>query len=68
MHRWGTDAHKHTLGYRDSFLKICHYHPSRWTNRSTLYEVVMKGRYWLEAYEGFLKTGKCLSKFLGEMK
>ena len=68
MPRWGVDGEKHTLGYRDGFLKICHYRESRWTDRSTLYEVVMKGRFWLEAYEGYLMTGKCLSTFLGEMR
>ena len=68
MPRWGVDGRKHTLGYRDDFLMICHYRTSRWTDRSTLYEVVMKGRFWLEAYEGYLMTGKCLSTFLGEMR
>ena len=68
MPRWGVDNKKHTLGYRDGFLQICHYRTSRWTDRSTLYEVVMKGRFWLEAYEGYLMTGKCLSTFLGEMR
>ncbi|XP_028404882.1 uncharacterized protein LOC114527436 [Dendronephthya gigantea] len=68
MPKWGADGKKHTLGYRDNFVKICHYRTSRWTDRSTLYEVVMKGRVWLEAYEGHLMTGKCLSEFLGEMR
>ena len=67
MPRWGADGDKHTLGYRDNFLQICHYRESCWTDRSTLYEVVMKGRIWLEAYEAHLKTGKCMSTFLGEM-
>ena len=39
MPRWGVDGEKHTLGYRDGFLMICHYRTSRRTDRSTLYEV-----------------------------
>lgn len=68
MPKWGSDGKTHTLGYRDGFLKICHYRSSRWTDRSTLYEVVMKGRIWIEAYEGHLKTGKDMDYFLGHMR
>ncbi|XP_028405093.1 uncharacterized protein LOC114527594 [Dendronephthya gigantea] len=67
MPKWGVDAYNHTLGYRDNFVKICHYRGSCWTDHSTLYEVAVKGRIWLEAYEGHLRTGKRLSEFLGEM-
>ncbi|XP_028405197.1 uncharacterized protein LOC114527689 [Dendronephthya gigantea] len=65
MPDWGFLAH--TLGKRDGYLQICHYHPSQWTDRSSLYEVIMKGRVWLEAYEGHLRTGKPMSYFLREM-
>jgi hypothetical protein len=68
MPSWGVDGDKHTLGNRDGFLKICHCRPSSWTSSSTLYDVVMKGRLWLEAYEGYLMTGKDLSTFLVVMK
>ena len=64
---WEVSATNHTLGKRDGFLKICHYHKSKWTDRSSLYEVIMKGRVWLEAYEGHLRTGKPMDYFLKEM-
>ena len=57
----------HTLGKRDGFLRLCHYRSSRWTAQSSIYEVFMKGRIWLEAYEGHLRTGKNMDYFLGEM-
>ena len=68
MPQWGSNGETHTLGHRDGFSKICHYRSSCWTDRSTLYEVVMKGRIWIEAYEGHLTTGKKMNYFLGEMR
>ena len=65
---WGIAADKYTLGYRDGFLRICHDRQTRWTDRSWLYEVTMKGRLWLEAYEGHLRTGKHLNTFLRPMR
>ena len=67
MPDWGISDAAHTLGKRDGYLKICHYHYSQWTDRSTLYEVVRRGRVWLEAYEGHLKTKEPMSYFLREM-
>ena len=64
MPNWGSSAAAYTLGKRDGYLKICHYHYSHWTDRSTLYAVVMKGRIWLEAYEGYLRTGQPINYFL----
>ncbi|XP_028405193.1 uncharacterized protein LOC114527685 [Dendronephthya gigantea] len=46
---------------------ICHSNAPHWTDRDTLYKVVMKGRLWLEAYEAYLETGACLSEYLVEM-
>ena len=68
MPKWGSDGETHTVGHRDGFSKICHYRSSCWTDRSTLYEVVMKGRIWIEAYEGHLTTGEKMNYFLGEMR
>ena len=67
MPDWGYSSASHTLGTRDGYLRICHYHDSQWTDRSSLYEVVMKGRVWLEAYEGHVRTGKAMNYFLREM-
>ena len=64
---WEGSYDNHTLLSRDGYLRICHYHPNQWTDFSSLYEVVMKGRVWLEAYEGHIRTGKPMNYFLKEM-
>jgi hypothetical protein len=68
MPDWECSSTTHTLWKRDGYLQICHYHSSQWTDRSSLYEVVMKGRVWLEAYEGHLRTGNPMNYFLREME
>lgn len=60
----GTD---HTYGSRDGYTQICHFKPSLWKGDNTLYQVVMKGLIWLEAYEAHLRTGNSLSTYLQEM-
>ena len=57
----------HTWSPRDGHTKICHYMPSQWVAENTLYQVFMKGRIWLESYEGHLRTGKPISDYLREM-
>ena len=67
MPDWENSAVTHTLSKRDGYLQICHWHSSHWTDRISLHEVVMKGRLWLEAYEGHIRTGQPMSYFLREM-
>lgn len=57
----------HVLGNRDGCTKICHFRPELWRDNNTLYQVLMKGMIWLEAYEAHLRTGATLSKYLSEM-
>ena len=57
----------HIYGTRDGCTKICHFIPSSWKDDNTLYQVVMKGLIWLEAYEAHLRTGENLSQYLAEM-
>lgn len=54
----------HTIGERDSYIKLCHFIPRLWTADNTLYQVFVKGRLWIEAYEGHLMTGKDMDVFL----
>ena len=54
----------HTIGTKDGYLLLCHFIPSKWTNENTLYQVFMKGRLWIEAYEGHLATGNHMDVFL----
>ena len=58
--------HYHTIGTKDDCLLLCHFIPSQWTNDNTLYQVFIKGRLWIEAYEGHLDTGKGMNEFLKE--
>ena len=57
----------HVYGERDGCTKICHFRPNLWRSNNTLYQVVMKGLIWLEAYEAHLRTGSNLSAYLCEM-
>ena len=69
MPNWSGSGSTHTLGRNfEGFLKICHYLDSRWSSRVTFYEVFMKGRLWLEAYEGHLSTGRPLDYYLSHMR
>ena len=68
MPNWEISAVNHTIGTRDGCLKICHYYSPRWNPENTFYEVFVKGRVWLEAYEGHVKTGRNLDYYLGHMK
>ena len=57
----------HVYGIHDNLTQICHFIPGKWTNDNTLYQVFMKGRIWLEAYDIHLRTGEDLSKYLAHM-
>jgi hypothetical protein len=54
----------HTIGNKDGYMLLCHFIPSKWTSENTLYQVFMKGRLWIEGYEGHLMTGKPMDEFL----
>ena len=56
----------HTLINIDGHTTICHFHPQFWTQDNTLYQVIMKGRLWLEAYSLYHRTGKTMDKYLKE--
>jgi len=57
----------HTLGTRDGLTIICHFRQDLWRDDNTLYQVIMKGLIWLEAYEAHLRTGEPLTRYLQEM-
>jgi len=62
------DYSDHSYGTtEDNLTKICHFRPNLWTDDNTLYQVFMKGRLWLEAYELHHQTGKPMGKYLREM-
>ena len=47
-------------------MSICHFYPLHWNAQDTLYEVFMKGRLWIEAYEGHLNSGQPINNYLPE--
>lgn len=57
----------HVYGIYDGLTQICHFNPSKWTSENSLYQIFMKGRLWLEAYEIHLRTGQYLEKYLAHM-
>ena len=59
MHLLDPDEHGHP--------QICHYRDDVWSPNVTLYKVVMKGRFWLEAYEFHRRTGKDIDTYLPHM-
>lgn len=62
------DASDHSYGVtKNNQTRICHFRPNLWTNENSLYQVFMKGRLWLEAYELHHQTGKPMKTFLREM-
>ena len=68
MPNWGESGATHTLGWnREGFLVICHYRTNHWNSEHTFYEVFVKGRLWLEAYEGHISTGNRMDYYLGHM-
>ena len=54
----------HTLSNgSDGCVQICHTKPELWNSSMTCVAVLMKGIYWLEAYEAHLRTGRDLCEF-----
>lgn len=68
MPNWAATHASHTLGHVEGYMVICHYHESHWNAEHTFYEVFVKGRVWLEAYEGHVATGNPMDFYLGHMK
>lgn len=56
----------HTLNHEGGCIAICHFYPPDWNAENTLFQVFMKGRLWLEAYQGHLETGQTLDVYLPE--
>lgn len=63
-----TSGKDHVLSAHDGLTQICHFIENRWTSENTIYQVLMKGRIWLEAYEIHLRTGEFLEKYLAHMQ
>lgn len=62
---YGVSGVMHTLAPIDGYATICHY--KNWLPNLTIYLVVLKGRIWIEAFEGHKRTGHDLDHFLKHM-
>ena len=51
-----------------SHIKICHYNTESWDASKTCAGVLMKGIWWLKAYEEHYLTGKTINQILKEWK
>ena len=58
----------HTLSNPRGLVSICHHLMDEWTSENTMYQVFMKGRLWIEAYEGHLATGRNVDYYLRHMQ
>lgn len=63
-----TSGKDHVYGSIDGLTQICHFNTNKWTSENTIYQVLMKGRIWLEAYEIHRRTGEYLEKYLAHMQ
>ncbi len=59
MHLLTPDAHGHP--------QICHYNDQYWHPKVSLYKIIMKARFWIEAYEQHLRHGKPIDAYLPHM-
>lgn len=68
MPDWISGPKTHTFGKNeDGHLVICYFRRDRWNAQRNLLDVLLKGRIWLEAYEGHLATGQDMDYFLAPM-
>lgn len=62
---YGVSHDMHTLGVHDrGWVQVCHFRSERWSASSTLVQVLVKVRLWLEAYEAHCRTGRPIDDFL----
>ena len=54
----------HLLPPREGYPTICTYKPTHWNPSITIYNVLVKSRIWLEAFDGHRVTGKPLDHYL----
>ena len=59
MHLLDPDIH--------GYPQICHYNDDFWHPDISLYKILMKARFWIEAYEQHLRHGKPIDAYLSHM-
>lgn len=61
---YGQDVAMHLLDPVGNYPSVCTYKPTHWNPNLTFYNVLIKVRLWLEAYQGHLVTGRPLDHFI----
>jgi len=54
----------HTLSNDNDKIQICHFKRENWNPNQSLYKIILKGKIWLEAYEGHLRTQNTIDYYL----
>lgn len=63
---FGASHSMHLLSPRDGMPQVCHFKNNHWNQNRTIYNISLKLRVWLEAYESHLRTGKPLDHFVSD--
>lgn len=56
----------HLLSPNNGMPQVCHFKSEHWHQRRTIYNISLKLRVWIEAYESHLRTGKPLDYFVSD--
>lgn len=64
----GVSGPMHLLRPVDGLPRLCHHRPDEWTPTRTVYQVVVKARLWLEAYELHLAHGSAIDRWLPHVR
>lgn len=60
----GASSTMHLLTPIDTYPKICTYRATNWSPNRTFYNVLIKCRIWLEAFDGHINTGNPIDYYL----
>ena len=64
--KMGLSSAMHCLGTANGRTRICYGNTSHWRPDTHLYDLYIKGKLWLEAYDYYMKTGTPIRDILIE--
>lgn len=62
----GASHSMHLLQPMGNMPQVCHFKSDHWHSQRTIYNVSLKLRVWMEAYESHLRTGQTLDYFVSD--